>query len=135
MDVHHARRALGEDGLEKLKKINLGFDDLSNGHCRVSWAEAVTLENLLFFEIADLDLDIVAGATIGHLLLLVVYNVKYLAGEVAGCNAEAVTKTNSSLLNLSEDDGASSFLHFVENGNSEWCLGISQSDWHIIENF
>jgi len=133
--VHHARRALGENGLEKLKKVDLSFDDLSNGHCRVSWAKTVTLENLLFFEIADLDLDVVSGATVGYLLLLIVYNVKNLTRETAGSNGEAVTKTNSSLLDLSKNNGTSSFLHFVEYGNSERCFGVSSCDWHIIENF
>ena len=47
-------------------------------------AENVTLENLFLIEVADLELEVITGSSIGDLLLFVVDNVENLAGEVLG---------------------------------------------------
>jgi len=77
--VHHALGALGEDGLEKVEELELALENIGDSHRVVSGAEAVTLENLVLFEVGDLELQVVARTAVGNLLLLVVDDVQNLA--------------------------------------------------------
>ena len=38
------------------------------------------------------------------------------------------------MLNLSEDDTFGPVFHFIEDGDSEGCLGTPGFNWHIIED-
>ena len=102
--MHHGLGALREDRLEQLEELNLSLDDLGGLHGDVSGAEDVTLENLIFIQVANFQLDVVAGARIHHRLLLVVDKTEDLAGEVVGGESQFVAKADRALLDLSKDD-------------------------------
>jgi len=132
--VHHALRAFGEDRLQELKKLDLGLNHLSNGHGVISGAQHVTLLDLLFFEVADLELNIITSSTILNLLLLVISDAKHLARCAAWLKAKLITKANSTLLDLSEDDTARAILHLIEDGDTKRCLVMAWRDFKVIEN-
>ena len=135
MNMHHALGALGEDGPLEFEKLELALEYFGCHHGSVSGAEHVTLENLILVQVADLELHVVAGASVGDLLLLVVDDVEDLAGEVPGRECETIAETNSTLLHLAEDDRTVRVLHLVEDGDAEGRLSISVlADGHIIED-
>ena len=63
-------------------QLELALQDLRNWHLVVSRADNVTLLNLIFLEVTDLELHIVTSTSVWHLLLLVVDNIENLAREV-----------------------------------------------------
>ena len=134
MDVHHALGALGEDRALELQQLDLRLEHHRALHGVVTGAEHITLENFILVQIANLQLHIVTWSAIGHLLLLVVHDVQYLAWQVSWGKGQAITKAHGALFDFTEDDRTVAVLHLVQDGDAERCICVPLLHGHIIED-
>jgi len=132
--MHGESGSLGENWDTELEELNLSQKDLRTVHVLVSWAQTVSLADLLVLQVRELDLASISWSSELNLLVTEVFNGEDLAWETTWCDSELISKSQSSLLDLSHGDNLTGILHLVQDWETKWSLWVSCLYWEIVED-